>query len=67
MQVEALLNKAILETADHAGRAMLLLDDFRHSSDPQMLEAYRLVHDLMADLGAIRMCAHLVIAEAARP
>lgn len=41
--------------ARHACRALLALDAFRRSGDPAMREAYREVHDLIADLGSLRI------------
>jgi len=41
--------------AAHACRALLELQDHRRSPDPGMRAAYQAVHDLIGDLGGLRL------------
>lgn len=45
---------------EHASHALLALDHLRHSPDPAERLAYREVHDLLGDLGALRMTVELM-------
>jgi len=49
------IDGGIHEVAKHACHALLSLDQLRFSPDPAMRLAYRQVHDLIGDLGALRI------------
>lgn len=49
------IDGGIHEVAQHACHALLALDELRFSPDPAMRRAYRHVHDLIGDLGALRI------------
>ncbi|SDD94716.1 hypothetical protein [Nocardioides lianchengensis] len=49
------IDGGINEVAQHACHALLALGDLRYSPDPAMRLAYRQVHDLIGDLGALRI------------
>lgn len=49
------LDATVHVVAQHACHALLALDDLRFSHDPALREAYREVHDLIGDLGCLRI------------
>ncbi|WP_244928682.1 hypothetical protein [Nocardioides sp. W7] len=55
------LNRIVDVAAAHACRAMLELQDHRRSPDPQMRAAYEAVHDLIGDLGGLRMAITVLV------
>jgi hypothetical protein len=49
------LDQTVDVVAKHACRALLALEDLRRSPDPVLRGAYREVHDLLGDLGGLRL------------
>jgi hypothetical protein len=49
------IDGGIHRVAQHACHALLALEALRLSPDPALRRAYREVHDLIGDLGALRM------------
>ena len=49
------LNHTVDVAAVHACRALLTLERFRKSADPSGRAAYDAVHELIGDLGSLRM------------
>jgi hypothetical protein len=49
------LDETVHLVAKHACHALVALEDLRLSSDPAMRKAYREVHDLIGDLGGLRI------------
>jgi len=51
----SVIDGALDEVAQHACRALLALEQLRFSPDPALRRAYHHVHDLIGDLGALRI------------
>jgi len=49
------LDETIDIVARHAAKALLALDEIRRSYDPSHRAAYRQVHDLIGDLGGMKI------------
>ncbi|HTW16597.1 MAG TPA: hypothetical protein VMF51_15775 [Nocardioides sp.] len=55
------LNGIVDVAAAHACRALLELQDHRRSPDPGMRAAYQAVHDLIGDLGGLRLALAVLV------
>ncbi len=51
----ATLNRGVEAAASHACQALLALGELRRSPDPAIRAAYAAVHELIGDLGSLRL------------